>query len=144
MNKLCYLKHFILLFGFVASDAQAQIELQGIIESAYYECENLGADARSIQTIRYEQGSSIQEFMETLTPLVRKELGLQPLFLSRIKAVANWVYYYYPPDFDPDLVGQTYAGECKIKTFGQIQPLVENGKGQQEGKAWESTRQMDR
>ena len=144
MNKLNYLKYFIFLIGFVVLDAQAQVELQGIIETAYYECENLGTDAMAIQSIRYEQDSPIQELMETLTLLVEKELGPQPLFLHRIKAVAQWVYFYYPPDFDPDLVGQTYAGECKNKTFGQIQLLVENGKGQQQGKTRESTRQLAR
>ncbi len=132
------------MIGLIAIDAQAEVKLQGIIESSYHECENLGIEAMAIQSIRYERNSSMQEIMDTLTVLIEKELGPQPLFLHRIKAVSKWIYHYYPAHFDPGLVGQTYAGECKTKTFGQIKLLVENDKEHQKGKAWASAQQSDR
>jgi hypothetical protein len=138
MNTLRYLRYILFITGLLAIDAQAGIELQGIIETSYQECESLGNEAMAIQSIRYERNSSRPEFMKTITVLIEQELGPQPLLLRRIQAVAQWVYHYYPADFDPELVGQTYAGECKTKTFGQIKLLIESGKEDQKRKAWES------
>ena len=70
--------------------------------------------------------------------LVKQELGSQPLFMQRIKAVARWVFYNYPADFSPGLVGQTYAVECGIKTSGQIELLVNNDNEPEKRRAWES------
>ena len=141
MNTLRYLRYFIFIIGLIAIDVQAEIDLQGIAETAYYECEDLGSDALAIQSIRYEQNSSIQEIMDRLDGLIRQEMGPQPLFMHRIKAVATYVFYNYPADFSPGLVGQTYTVECKIKTSNQSRLLVENGKEDQKRRAWESAQQ---
>ncbi len=141
MNTLSYLRYFIFIIGLIAIDVQAEIELQGIAETAYYECEDLGISALAIQSIRYEQNSSIQEIMDRLDGLIRQELGPQPLFMHRIKAVATWVFYNYPADFSPGLVGQTYTVECKIKTSNQIRLLVDNDNESEERRAWESAQQ---
>ncbi len=66
MNTLSYLRYFIFIIGLIAIDVQAETKLQGIAETAYYECEDLGVDALAIQSIRYEQNSSIQEIIDTL------------------------------------------------------------------------------
>ncbi len=144
MNTLRYLRYFIFIIALTAIDVQAEINLQGITETAYHECEDLGNDALAIQYIRYELNSSKQEIMAALDVLVKKELGLQPLFMQRIKAVATWVFYNYPADFSPGLVGQTYAVECKIKTANQISLLVDNESQPEERRAWESAQQSDK
>ncbi len=141
MNTLRYLRYFIFIIGLIAIDVQAEIKLQGIAETAYYECEDLGSDALAIQSIRYEQNSSIQEIMDRLDGLIKQELGPQPLFMQRIKAIATWVFNNYPADFSPSLVGQTYTVECGIKTSNQIELLVNNGKEDQKRGAWESAQQ---
>ncbi len=79
MNTLRYLRYFIFIIGLIAIDVQAEIKLQGIAETVYFECEDLGSDALAIQSIRYEQNSSMQEIMATLDALVTQELGHQPL-----------------------------------------------------------------
>ena len=144
MNTLRYLRYFIFIIGLTAINVQAEIKLQGITETAYHECEDLGNDALAIQSIRYELNSSMQEIMAALDVLVKKELGLQPLFMRRIGAVATWVFYNYPADFSPGLVGQTYAVECKIKTFNQIRLLVDNDNEPEKRRAWESAQQSDK
>ncbi len=141
MHTLSYLRYFIFIIGLIAIDVQAEIKLQGIAETAYYECENFGIEALAIQSIRYEQNSSIQEIMDRLDGLIRQELGPQPLFMHRIKAVATYVFYNYPADFSPGLVGQTYTIECKIKTADQIRILVDNESQPEERRAWESAQQ---
>jgi len=138
MNTLSYLRYFIFIIGLTAIDVQAEIKLQGIAETAYHECEDLGNDALAIQSIRYELNSSKQEIMNTLDALVKAESGPQPLFMQRIKAIATWVFYNYPADFSPSLVGQTYAVECGIKTSNQIELLVNNGEEDQKRGAWVS------
>jgi len=138
MNTLSYLRYFIFLIGLTAINVQAEIELQGITETAYQECGDLGNDALAIQSIRYELNSSKQEIMAALDFLVKQELGQQPLFMHRAKAIATWVFYNYPADFSPRLVGQTYAVECGIKTSNQIELLVNHGKEDQKRGAWES------
>ncbi len=141
MNTLSYLRYFIFIIGLNAIDVQAEINLQGLAETAYYECEDLGSNALAIQSIRYEQNSSIQEIMDRLDGLIKQELGPQPLFMHRIKAVATWVFYNYPADFSSSLVGQTYTVECKIKTSNQIRLLVDNDNESEERRAWESAQQ---
>jgi len=79
MNTLSYLRYFIFIIGLIAIDVQAEIELQGITETAYHECEDLGNEALAIQSIRYELNGSIQEIINTLDALVTQELGHQPL-----------------------------------------------------------------
>ncbi len=61
--------------------------------------------------------------------------------MQRIKAVATYVFYNYPADFSPSLVGQTYTVECKIKTSNQISLLVDNESQPEERRAWESAQQ---
>jgi len=141
MNILHYTKYLIFIIGLIAIDVQAEINLQGIAETAYYECEDLGSNALAIQSIRYEQNSSIQEIMDRLDGLIRQEMGPQPLFMHRIKAVATYVFYNYSADFSPGLVGQTYTVECKIKTSNQIRLLVENESKPEKRRAWESAQQ---
>jgi len=138
MNTLIYLRYFIFIIGLTAIDVQAEINLHEITETAYHECEDLGNDALAIQSIRYELNGSMQEIMDTLDVLVKQELGQQPLFMQRVKAIATWVFYNYPADFSPRLVGQTYAVECGIKTSNQIELLVNHGKEDQKRGAWES------
>ena len=141
MNTLRYLRYFIFIIALTAINVQAEIELQGITETAYHECEDLGNEALAIQSIRYELNGSMQEIMDTLDVLVKEELGPQPLFMHRIKAVATYVFYNYPADFSPSLVGQTYTVECKIKTSNQISLLVDNDNESENRKAWESAQQ---
>lgn len=127
MIKLCKtLIGIILYFGLTSLNAQAEIKLQYLAETAYQECGDLGNDALAIQSIRYEIDSSRQEILKTLDALVIQELGRQPLFMSRINAVATWVFRNYPSDFSPKLVGQTYAIECRIKTAQQIEHLLDH------------------
>ena len=57
--------------------------------------------------------------------MVEEELGVQPIFISRVNAVAEWVFYHYPEDFSPDLVGQTYTVECMIKIDEQLKLLLD-------------------
>ena len=106
---LVYFRYFIFIIGLTAIDVQAEINLHEIAVTAYHECNDIGIDALAIQSIRYEHNSSMQEIMDRLNGLVKEELGLQPLFMHRIKAVATWVFYNYPADFNPGLVGQTYT-----------------------------------
>ncbi len=141
MNTLRYLRYFIFIIALTAIDVQAEINLHEITETAYHECEDLGNDALAIQSIRYELNSSKQEIMAALDFLVKQELGQQPLFMHRAKAIATWVFYNYPADFSPRLVGQTYAVECKIKTSNQIRLLVENESKPEKRRAWESAQQ---
>jgi len=138
MNTLRYLRYFIFIIALTAINVQAEIELQGITETAYHECEDLGNEALAIQSIRYELNGSMQEIMDTLDVLVKEELGPQPLFMHRARAVATWVFYNYPADFTPGLVGQTYTVECGIKTSNQIRLLVDNDNEPEKRRAWES------
>ena len=61
--------------------------------------------------------------------------------MSRVKAIATWVFYNYPANFSPGLVGQTYTVQCKIKTANQIRLLVDNDNESEERRAWESAQQ---
>ena len=79
MNTLRYLRYFIFIIALTAIDVQAEINLQGIAETAYQECGDLGNDALAIQSIRYELNGSMQEIMDTLDVLVKEDLGQQPL-----------------------------------------------------------------
>ena len=115
----------VLAFG-LCEYAQAEgIKQNGIFETAMAECQLLGQDALAIQAIRYEINTiTIDELITSLDILIQQENDEgskhQPLFLHRIRVVAQWVFYHYPPDFAENLVGQTYTIECQQKTAQQL------------------------
>ena len=106
-------------------DARAEITPEALLETANLECINLGGEALAIQAIRYEiPNITIDELITGLDTLIKQEFPegarSQPLFLSRVRAVAKWVFFHYPNDFDENLVGQTYTIDCQKKTFKQL------------------------
>ena len=113
------------MFGLMPLVANAELHLKGIVDTSIQECEDLGQEALAIQSIRFQEDSSINDIMSTLTLMVEEELGSQPLFISRVNAVAKWVFYYYPADFSPGLVGQTYTVECEAKIDDQLRLLLD-------------------
>jgi len=120
----------------------------GLLETVIAECENLGGEALAIQAIRFELNDiTIDELIEGLDKIIKQEnpegSKNQPLFLHRVRAVAKWVFYHYPPNFDEQLVGSTYEIECKNKTTKQVADKYphlfgEGTKKEQERRAWEA------
>lgn len=147
-----YLIPALVLFALLVKTAPAEtMKKEGIFETATLECENLGGEALAIQAIRYELNNiTVDEIVKGLDVLIHqefpKEMQNQPLYLHRVRAVAKWVFYHFPPDFDEKLVGKTYEVECKKKTYASIdhafpEILGEGSKGSQKRdaqKAWES------
>ena len=125
MNIAKHTSFFFLMLGLMSFEAKAELNLDGIVDTASQECEDLGNDAVSIQSIRFQEHSSINDIMRTVTLMVEEELGTQPIFISRVNAVAKWVFYHYPEDFSPDLVGQTYTVECMTKIDNQLKLLLD-------------------
>lgn len=137
--------------SFVALQATADgIKSEGILETAAAECLNLGGDARAIQMIRSDEHPELEQLLANLEVYIADEfpdgMKKQPLFISRIRAVGKWVYYHFPEDFDPELVGTTYTTECSDKTITQILNMFPQiaGEGSKESqkrgasKSWET------
>ena len=119
------------------------IKTQGLLHSAFAECEQLGEEALAIQAIRYElHDITIDELITGLDKLIHQEYEegskQQPLFLSRVRAVAKWVFYHYEPDANERKVGLDYSTQCKNKTYAEIEkkfPDIIGGKEDQKRKA---------
>ena len=65
MNIAKYTSIFIFMLGLMALEVNAELNLDGIVETATQECEDLGNDAVAIQTIRFQEHSSINDIVGT-------------------------------------------------------------------------------
>ena len=142
-----YMALLAIMIAFQATLAKDEINPDGIMQSAYLECQNLGGEAKAIQMIRGDDHPTLEQILVNLETYIADEFPdgqkKQPLFIARIREVGKWVFYHFESDFDPELVGTTYETECTDKTMKQIVtmfPNIEGGKMDQKMKAWESTR----
>ena len=65
MNIAKYTSIIFLMLGLMSFQARAELNFDGIVETATQECEDLGNDAVAIQTIRFQEHSSINDIVGT-------------------------------------------------------------------------------
>src|SRR3990167_8371512 len=105
-------------------------KLTALVNGVAPECERLGIIANGIQMIRGDVHSSLDEILINTAAYISEEArdinateqefivpDKNPIYLMQVRAVGKWVYFYYDDNFSPQLVGDTYAMECQIKTM---------------------------
>jgi len=113
-------------------------------ETAYLQCTSFGVDAEAVQMIR-QDGETLEQLIVNLATQMDDELegGARAniIFLTEVRRVGEWVYAYYPVEWEPTMVGTTYTQSCIDHTMAQLKkryPDIANNLNDQARRAWES------
>ena len=141
MKSLVYI---VLIFTTFVLNNTAAADAERDARAAYNTCLAFGEDAEAIQMIR-QDGETLDQLLASLAIQIDEEYEngakTYQVFLMEVKRIGQWVYAYYPKEWEPVMVGTTYTQNCVEYSMAQLEqkyPDIANNLNDQSRKAWEA------